>query len=79
MTGTGFLPRVVTCSDGSFCCDNDPTCCAENRRLDGPQDCLNHGIHNFANEHEFGHHFDYHNRIIDCVVCNVDFNTEPFA
>ncbi|MCJ1481276.1 hypothetical protein MMC06_001433 [Schaereria dolodes] len=27
--GTGFLPRVNTCSDGSFCCDNNPNCCAD--------------------------------------------------
>lgn len=26
-TGTGFLPRVVQCSDGSYCCDNEPACC----------------------------------------------------
>lgn len=26
-TGTSFLPRVVQCSDGSYCCDNEPACC----------------------------------------------------
>lgn len=31
--GTGFLPRAVECSDGSFCCDNDPACCAESRGI----------------------------------------------
>lgn len=31
--GTGFLPRAVECDDGSFCCDNDPRCCTENRGI----------------------------------------------
>jgi hypothetical protein len=31
--GTGFLPRAANCTDGSFCCDNDPSCCAENRGI----------------------------------------------
>ena len=25
------LPTVDVCSDGSFCCDNDPGCCAAGR------------------------------------------------
>jgi hypothetical protein len=26
---TGYLPRVDICPDGSYCCDNDPTCCVD--------------------------------------------------
>ncbi|KAI9925077.1 hypothetical protein ASPWEDRAFT_45222 [Aspergillus wentii DTO 134E9] len=25
----GYLPRVNVCSDGSYCCDNDTTCCVD--------------------------------------------------
>ena len=32
-TTTGFLPRVVICSDGSFCCDDEPDCCQQNRGI----------------------------------------------
>ncbi|KAJ8114237.1 hypothetical protein OPT61_g3832 [Boeremia exigua] len=33
----GLFPRVRTCSDGSYCCDNDSACCAQKRGvfLDG--------------------------------------------
>lgn len=27
MTGTGVLPRIQLCPDGSYCCNNDAYCC----------------------------------------------------
>lgn len=29
----GYLPRVNICSDGSYCCDNDPYCCVDKAGL----------------------------------------------
>jgi len=33
VTGTGYLPRVIQCSDGSWCCDNEPACCADHEGI----------------------------------------------
>ncbi|PNH44621.1 hypothetical protein VD0004_g3113 [Verticillium dahliae] len=30
-TGNGRFPQVTICTDGSYCCNNDPQCCARGR------------------------------------------------
>ena len=29
VTGTGVLPRIQLCPDGSYCCNNDALCCSK--------------------------------------------------
>ncbi|MBE3041605.1 hypothetical protein IMZ48_03300, partial [Candidatus Bathyarchaeota archaeon] len=35
--GNYYMPEVIRCADGSYCCNNNPTCCGTNSgfMLDG--------------------------------------------
>ncbi|KAF2231013.1 hypothetical protein EV356DRAFT_552771 [Viridothelium virens] len=46
-TTTGFLPRINICDDGSYCCDNDPSCCVDKKGA--LLDATNGEVISFAN------------------------------